>query len=110
MQESLFHKDEFLVSLQLYYEKILTQESNLIIFKHAILWNTPNTLLYEARQARQFFEARRSTPFYEARQAREHAKHVKHARHASTQPRHLADSYNCNWETITGVFTTLWNI
>ena len=70
-----------LFSLQLYYEKILTQESNLTIFKNAILWSTP------------------STPFHEAQHAREHAKHVKHAKHASTEARHFADSLSkCSTE------------
>ena len=59
-------------------------------FKHAILWNTPSTLIYEARQARQFYEALQarhfmkhakfritpSTSFHEARQVRKHAKHA----------------------------------
>ena len=87
-----------LVNLQYYYEKILTQESSLTMFKHAILWNTsrtpyyeahqarylmkqakhvilwstPNMPFYEARQARQCFEARKGTLFHEARQARKH--------------------------------------
>ena len=100
-----------LVNLQYYYEKILTQESSLTMFKHAILWNTsrtpyyeahqarylmkqakhvilwstPNMPFYEARQARQCFEARKGTLFHEARQAR---------KHPSTQARHLADSKN----------------
>ena len=36
LQESLFNKDASF-SPQLYYEKVLTQESNLTIFKHAFL-------------------------------------------------------------------------
>ena len=78
-----------LFSLQLYYEKTLTQASNLTIFKHvvlwtcqarhimkyakhryfmkhakhAMLWSTPSTVIYEARQARHFFEARQAPDF-----------------------------------------------
>ena len=37
--------------------------------KHVILWSTPSTPFYEARQARQIFEAR---------QARHFMKHAKH--------------------------------
>ena len=65
----LLIKMQALITLQLYYEKILTQERNLTIFKHAILCSTPSTSFYKACQTQQFFEAR---------QAR------KHARHAST--------------------------
>ena len=92
MQESLFNEDAGF-TLQFYYEKILTQESNLTIFKHTILWNTPSMPFYEERQPSQFFEASQgrhfikhakhailwgtsSTPFYEARQAHKHAKHA----------------------------------
>ena len=38
--------------------------------KHAILWGTPSTTLYEARQARQFYET------HQARYSMEHSKHV----------------------------------
>ena len=101
MQESLFNNDAGF-SPQLYYEKILTQESSLAIFKHAFLWNTPSTPYYEARQARHLvkqakhanfskhakhailwstpstptFWSMPSTPFHEALQARKHAKHT----------------------------------
>ena len=85
-----------LFSLQLYYEKTLTQASNLTIFKHVVLWNMPSTPYYEVRQAPLFYEARQardfmkdakhsilwstsSTPFHEARE------HVKYAKHANTQ-------------------------
>ena len=85
-----------LFSLQLYYEKILTQASNLTIFKHVVLWNTPSTPYYEVRQAPSFYAARQardfmkdakhsilwstsSMPFHEARE------HVKYAKHANTQ-------------------------
>ena len=62
----LLIKMQALITLQLYYEKILTQERNLTIFKHAILCSTPSTSFYKACQTQQFFEAR---------QARKHAKH-----------------------------------
>ena len=67
-----------LFSLQLYYEKILTQASNLTIFKHVVLWNTPSTPYYEVRQA---------PSFYAARQAQYFMKHVKHAISWSTRTR-----------------------
>ena len=41
MQESLFARDAGFI-LKLYHEKILTQESNLTIFKHTLLLNTPS--------------------------------------------------------------------
>ena len=57
LRRSLFLiKTQALFSLQLYYEEILTQESILTIFKHVILWSTPSTPRYEARQARHFME------------------------------------------------------
>ena len=31
--------------------------------KHAMLWSTPSTVIYEARQARHFFEARQAPDF-----------------------------------------------
>ena len=40
--------------------------------KHVILWSTPSTPFYEARQARQIFEARQARHF------------MKHAKHVST--------------------------
>ena len=100
MQESLFNNDAGF-SQQLYYEKILTQESSLTIFKHPFLWNTPSTSYYEVRQprhlmktsntpfyeARQFFEARQARQFFEARQARHFMKHAKHVGTPSTPAR-----------------------
>ena len=43
-------------------------------FKHAIFWNMPSKPLYEARQARQFFEARHFM---------KHAKQVSMSKHVS---------------------------
>ena len=65
--------------------------------KSVISWSTPRKLFYGARQARQFFEARKAPHFMKhskhvsslrsrARKARQNAKHIKHAaKHASTQ-------------------------
>ena len=94
LSRSLFLiKIKALFSLQLYYEKILIRESNLTIFKHAILWNTPSTPFYEAHQASDFmntwfYEARQVSQLFEACQARrfmkqaKHANFLKHAKHA----------------------------
>ena len=80
--------------------------------KLAILWSTPNTLMFWSTPSTQIFWSTPSTPFHEARQAckpvkhastsstpstrarqaREHAKHVKHTKDASAQAHHLADS------------------
>ena len=57
---------------------------------HVILCSTPSTPICEARQVRQFFEARQarhfikhakhvSTPSMRARKARQTREHVKHA-------------------------------
>ena len=74
-----------LFSLQLYYEKILAQESNLTIFKQRyfmkhvkpdILWSTPGTPFSEPCQARDFMNHAEHVNFFEARQAREQVKHA----------------------------------
>ena len=58
-----------------------------------ILWSTPSTPFHGARQAREHAK-HVSTESTRARQTREYSKHVKNTKHASTQARHLADSYN----------------
>ena len=58
-----------------------TSRKHFINFKHdkqAILWSTPNTLFYEARQARKFFEARQARHFMKYVR---HANVLKHAKH-----------------------------
>ena len=52
--------------------------------KHAILWSTPSTPFYEARQECQFFEACQTRDFMKHAKHAKFLKHAKHTKHVST--------------------------